>query len=374
MRLVIEVPGKGYCMVTNHKLYIGLIGLGGMSNYYRNLLSRVDAIQLSAICDVNPEAVARVGEEEGIKEENRFFQIEEIIASPNVDAIIAVAPNNIHAKIVEVCILNKKPVMSEKPFTLNMEEAEHLNTLYQANQVPFVIGFIHRYTPSFQYAKELIEKGAIGDIHHIDVKYQQSFGAPFYDTPYLWRYDKHVAGTGALGDLGAHMIDAARFFVGEFESVSALMKTLVNKRIDPRTNEEKEVMVDDFTSFQAELEKNVVGSFVTTRNAVGSANQLEVTIYGNLGTLNMDIEHPNEIRLCIKNSDEDPVWKTEAVPEDHKNKSLLDDFAKLIKNEKCSNVPTFDDGYINQKVVEHVIQAAETGQFIKINSNREEGK
>lgn len=353
-------------MGANRKLNIGLIGLGGMSNYYRNLITKVDALRLMAICDVDSEAVARVGNELGILKEHQFYNMEDIIASPEIDAIIAVVPNHIHAKIVELCIINQKPVMSEKPFTLHMAEAENLKRMYDRKPIPFVIGFIHRYTPSFQYAREILITGKIGAIRHIDVKYQQSFGAPFYNTPYLWRYDKDIAGTGALGDLGAHMIDAARFFVGEFISVAGLMKTLVHKRIDPILNEEQDVLVDDITSFQAELENEVVGSFVTTRNAVGSANQLEVTLYGDQGTINMDIEHPNEIRMCIKDSEMEPVWKTEAVPERHQHKSLLADFAKFIENDRSFNVPTFEDAYINQKVLECVIQSAKIGRFVNV--------
>lgn len=369
MKFLIDAEGSSK-METNKILNIGLIGLGGMSNYYRNLISTIETIRLGAICDVHQELVDKVGEEEGIGQEKRFIQIEDIIASSDIDAIVAVVPNNVHAKIVELCIKNKMPVMSEKPFTLNMEEADHLRKLYQESPVPFAIGFIHRYTPSFQYAKQLIDENAIGKIRYIDVKYQQSFGAPFYETPYLWRYDQKISGTGALGDLGAHIIDSARFFVGEFESVTALMKTFIENRIDPTTDEEREVSVDDFTSIQAELENHVVGNFVTTRNAVGSANQLEVMIYGDAGTLNMNIERPDEVRMCIKYSDEEPVWKTEEVPEKHRNKSLLRDFASLIMDGENSNVPTFVDGYNSQLVIESVIRSVEKGQLVKL--DREE--
>jgi len=345
---------------------VGLIGLGGMSNYYRNLISSIDTIQLVAVCDVNQVAVDKVAEEVGIGQDGRFTKIEEIIASLGVDAIISVVPNNVHAKIVELCIAHQKPFMSEKPFTLNMEEAEHLKRLYQDHPIPCVIGFIHRYTPSFQYAKQLVAENVVGRIRHLDVKYQQSFGAPFYQTPYLWRFSKEISGTGALGDLGAHMIDSARFFVGEFQSVSALMKTFIEKRTDSVSGEERVVDVDDYTSFQAVLEHGIVGNFVTTRNAVGSSNQHEVTIYGDNGTINVNIERPNEITLCSKKAGEDPVWETKQVPEEFRGKSLLHDFAAMILKNEVPGMPTFDDGYINQKVIESVIQSAVTGRLVTI--------
>jgi len=162
------------------------------------------------------------------------------------------------------------------------------------------------------------------------------------------------------------MIDSARFFVGEFHSVSALMKTFVDKRVDSITGEEKQVDVDDFTSFQAILENDVVGNFVTTRNAIGSSNRHEVTLYGDYGTLHVNIECPNEIDIFVKDkSEEQPVLKTEKIPEIY-NKTPLKDFAELILNKQNQDMPTFYDGYQNQKVIECIISSAEKGSFVKV--------
>ncbi|MEH7481634.1 Gfo/Idh/MocA family oxidoreductase [Neobacillus drentensis] len=353
-------------MIRNKVVTVGVIGLGGMSNFYLRNISKIDSIQVGAICDSNQDILNKIGEEEGISQDKRFNNIEEIIVSPDVDAIISVVPNNLHAKILELCILHQKPILAEKPFTLNFEEAENLNLLYKKNPIPCMIGFIHRYTPSFQYAKKLLEENTIGQIRHIDVRYQQSFGAPLFNVPYLWRFNKAVTGTGALGDLGAHMIDSARFFVGEFHSVSALMKNFVDRRLDPITGEERQVDVDDFTSFQAILGNGVVGNFVTTRNAIGSSNQLEVTLFGDCGTIHMNIERPNEIDIYVKGkSEEKPVLKTETVPEKY-NKTILSDFAELILNNKGQNMPTFDDGYKNQKVIDRIIISAEKGHVVNV--------
>ncbi|MBD1381538.1 Gfo/Idh/MocA family protein [Metabacillus arenae] len=353
-------------MISNKVVTVGVIGLGGMSNFYLRNISKIDSIQVGAICDINQDLLSKIGEQEGVSQEKRFNNMEEIIASPDVDAIISVVPNNLHAKVLELCILHQKPIMSEKPFTMDLEEAENLNLLYEKNPIPCMIGFIHRYTPAFQYAKKLLDENTIGQIRHIDVRYQQSFGAPLFNFPYLWRFNKAVTGTGALGDLGAHMIDSARFFAGEFHSVSALMKTFVEKRIDPLTGEERQVEVDDFTSFQAVLGKGVAGNFVTTRNAIGSSNQHEVTLYGDYGTLHVNIERPNEIDIFVKSeSEEKPVLKTEKVPEIY-NKTLLSDFAQLILNNKTLDIPTFYDGYKNQKVIDRIIYSAENGRFVKV--------
>lgn len=364
--VILSIKRRSEYMASNRIVNVGIIGLGGMANEYLRNISIIDSIKVSAICDVNQKLLNIIGEQEGVSQDKRFKNIEEITASPEVDAIISVVPNNLHAKILELCILYQKPIMAEKPFTLNFEEAENLNLLYQKKPIPCMIGFIHRYTPSFQYAKKLLEANTIGKIRHIDVRYHQSFGTPLFNVPYLWRFNKTITGTGALGDLGAHMIDSARFFIGEFRSISALMKTFVDKRRDPITGEERHVDVDDFTSFQAILENDVVGNFVTTRNAIGASNQHEVTLYGDYGTLHVSINRPNEIDIFVRNkSNENPVLTTEKVPETY-NKTILNDFAELILNKKSQNTPNFYDGYKNQKVIDRIIYSAEKGHFVKV--------
>ncbi|RBW69812.1 Gfo/Idh/MocA family protein [Bacillus taeanensis] len=353
-------------MIKNDVITIGLIGLGGMANAHRKMVSELEQLHLGALCDVNQELLKQIGDEEGISQEKRFHDMEALIADPDVNAVISIVPNNLHAEVLRLCIQYQKPVMAEKPFTLNFAEAEELALLYEKQPILCMVGFSYRYVPSFRYAKKIVEENKLGTIRHIAVRYLQSFGAPLFEVPYAWRFNKEVTGTGALGDLGAHMIDSARFFVGEFSSVSALMKTFVNERKDEKSGEMKNVDVDDYTSFQAVLENDVIGNFVTTRNAVGSGNQHEVTIYGDYGTIHVNCERPDEIDVCMKDEPgEKLVFKTEKVSEIYQ-KNQLQDFADLVKNNQQKGTPTFYDGYQNQKVIERIIQSAETGKTVTI--------
>lgn len=353
-------------MIKNEVVTVGLIGLGGMANAHRRMISEVKQLELGALCDVNEALLMKIGDEEGVCHEKRFNKMESLIADPDVDVVISIVPNHLHAKVIKLCIQYQKPIMAEKPFTLNFAEAEKLAVLYEKQPIPCMVGFSYRYVPSFRYAKKLLEENKIGVIRHIAVRYLQSFGAPLFEVPYAWRFNKAVTGTGVLGDLGAHMIDSARYFVGEFHSVSALMQTFIQERKDPISGEMKEVDVDDYASFQAILENNVIGNFVTTRNAVGSGNQHEVTIYGDYGTIHVNCERPDEIDICIKDeTDNRPTFKTQVVPESYKRQQLQD-FADLVTNNQQEGTPTFYDGYQNQKVLERIIQSAESGQSVKV--------
>jgi predicted dehydrogenase len=353
-------------MTENNVIKVGLIGLGGMANAHRKMISELERIQLSALCDVNDELLHKVGDEEGIGKEKRFNEMESLIRNPDVDAVISIVPNDLHANVLELCIRHQKPIMAEKPFTLNFKEAEYLAELYEKTPIPCMVGFSYRYIPAFRYAKKLLQENKIGTLRHMEVRYLQSFGAPIFDVPYLWRFNKVVTGTGALGDLGAHMIDSARFLVGEFKSVSALMRTFVPERRDPASGSMHKVEVDDYASFLAELENDVAGTFLTTRNAIGSGNQHEVTLYGDIGTIHVNCEKPDEVLLSLVDAKELKTTKEILeVPAGYRRQQL-EDFIDLVTGQEQEGIPDFHDGYRNQKVLERIIESAEKGQSVNI--------
>ena len=111
----------------------------------------------------------------------------------------------------------------------------------------------------------------------------------------MWRYNKAVTGTGTLGDLGSHMIDMARFLFGEFEEITAQLHTIIPERRDPVSGAMAKIEVDDFASFQARMIDGMMGVFQTSRNAFGSGNQHEVSIYGDDGTVHASTLDPERV-------------------------------------------------------------------------------
>lgn len=343
---------------------IGLIGLGGMSNAHRIMINELDHLSICSMCDVNEALLKQIGEAEGVPIEKRYKEMEALIADPEVDAVISALPNVLHAKALELCIQYGKPVIAEKPFMLNFEEAEKLAELYEKSPIPCMVGFSYRYVPSFRYAKQLLKENKIGPIRHMAIRYLQSFGAPLFHVPHTWRFEKAVSGTGALSDLGVHMIDSTRFFAGEFLSVFAMVETFVKEREDQVNGGMKQVNVDDYAAFQGIMENGIIGHFLTTRNAVGSGNQHDITLYGAYGTIYVNCERPNEIDICVQeDAGIGPVFKTETVPNEYR-KQQLHDFAELISGHLTEDTPTFFDGYQNQKVLDWIIQSAESGRPI----------
>lgn len=346
-------------MTTNAKPYrLGLIGLGDMANAHVNgFKAHAQHLRIGAICDVRKAALAKSGDELGIPEDRRFTDFRLLIADENVDAIVSVTPNLLHAEIMELCIEAGKPFLSEKPFAMTMAEADRLRALYEARPVPAMIGFGYRYTPAFRFARHLVREGRIGQVRHFSVQYLQEWGAKAFAVPFVWRFDKNVTGTGTLGDLGSHMIDLAHYLVGGFAELSARLKTIVGERESLATGEPARVEVDDLACFQAEMESGAVGIFQTTRNAIGSGNQHEIVLYGDLGTIRASTEDPEHLVWIHRDEETGArVEKRLGVP-DVVKLSQWADFARLLAGEPTDGLPDFMAGYDNQRVLEAVVSS-----------------
>ncbi|MEK0317472.1 Gfo/Idh/MocA family protein [Cohnella sp. 56] len=353
---------------------IGMIGLGGMAHSHIRWMAEEGRYEIAAVSDVNEKALAEKGDALGIAPGKRYADFVQLIADPDVDAVVSVTPNHIHAAIIRACLEAGKPFLAEKPFTRVFEEATALLAQYEPRPVPGMIGFSYRYTPAFRYARELVREGKLGTVRSFSIQYLQSWGSVLNDTPYIWRFDPEITGTGTLGDLGSHMIDLARFLFGEFKELSSQLRTLVPERRDPATGRMVKIEVDDFVSFQGLMSGDEAGIFQSSRNAVGSGNQHEVTIYGDDGTLHASTLDPERV-----------VWTREEAP-GRLARAVVDvpaqckvtqygDFLSLLDGGTPDGLPDFMDGYRNQEVLDAVIRASRERRTIGLpdSSDRKHG-
>lgn len=347
------------------KFRIGLIGLGGMANEHIRWMNEDGRFQVVAISDVNEEAVSKAGDRLGLPADKRYSDFEQLIADADVEAVVSVTPNHIHASILTACLQASKPLMTEKPFTRNFEEAAQLLELYKQRESPVMVCFSYRYTPTFRYARELVKEGALGAVSSFSLQYLQSWGAASSGTPYVWRFNKALTGTGALGDLGSHMIDLARFLFGEFQELSAQLQTIVPQRPDPVTGEMIKVEVDDFASFQARMSGNTMGVFQTSRNAIGSGNQHEVSIYGDIGTIHASTLQPDKLIWIREEKPGQLVKSILDVPQHHRV-SQYADFAAMLSGTASDDLPDFMDGYRNQQVMDAIERAHQSKTTISL--------
>ncbi|MEV5708687.1 Gfo/Idh/MocA family oxidoreductase [Actinoallomurus sp. NPDC052274] len=233
----------------------------------------------------------------------------ELIRRDDVDVVDICTPGDTHAEIAIAALEAGKHVLCEKPLANTVEEAAAMAEAAErarANGVRSMVGFSYRRVPALALARKLVADGRLGAIRHVRAQYLQDWIVD-PDFPLVWRLDKDKAGSGALGDIGAHIIDAAQFVTGErILGVSALMETFVRERPlaeastglsaastgDPGRGE---VTVDDAALFIGRMSGGAVASFEATRFANGRKNALRLEINGSAGSLAFDLESMNEL-------------------------------------------------------------------------------
>ena len=286
------------------------------------------------------------------------------VADERVGLFDNCGPNAIHAEPTLAACRAGKHVLCEKPLALSAAESFELWQEAEHAGVVHLCGFNYRFVPAVRLARELLESGELGDVVHFRARYLQSWGWETDET--AWRFDPAQAGTGALGDLGTHIVDLARYLVGEISSVSALVRTIVPQR-----------RVDDHFVAAVEFEGGVAGTLEASRLARGRLNQNTFEVNGSKGSLAFDLERLNELevtgangfRRVLVTEPEHPFMRhwwppghiigwAETVT--HELGHLLE--AILGEHDVAPHGATFEDGYRCAEVVEAILRSAESGR------------
>src|SRR4051794_17015576 len=185
-------------------------------------------------------------------------------------------PNAVHAEPTIAAARAGKHVLCEKPLGRTPDESHEMWQEAARAGVVHMCGFNYRFVPAVRLARELLEAGELGDVVHFRARYLQSWGWDADDS--IWRFDRAQAGTGAIGDLGTHIVDLARYLVGEVASVSALVRTHVPGR-----------EVDDHFVAAVEFESGIAGTLEASRLARGRINSNAFEVNGSRGSLAFDV-------------------------------------------------------------------------------------
>jgi predicted dehydrogenase len=219
----------------------------------------------------------------------------------DVDVFYNLGPNHVHADPSIAALDAGTPVFCEKPLAPTLEEAERMGEAASNSGVPAGVAFNYRFVPAIQYAKNLIEAGELGEIHHFRGRYLQDWLVD-PEEPWSWRNDAEMAGSGALGDLGAHTVDLARFLVGDIAEVSGHLRTFVDERPVEGEDGTRPVTVDDAYSTQVAFEDGTMGTLEASRFANGHKNDHTIEIQGSKGSLRFSLERLNELEVLLEDS------------------------------------------------------------------------
>jgi predicted dehydrogenase len=244
-------------------------------------------------------AARRLGWAEGASDWRR------VIERDDIDLVDICTPGHTHAEIAIAALEAGKHVLCEKPLANSVAEAEAMTAAAEAaaaDGIRAMVGFTYRRTPAIALARRLVEQGRIGDVRHVRAQYLQDWIAD-PEAPLSWRLEKDKAGSGALGDIGAHVIDLVQHVVGDqIVEVSALLETFVQERplaiahaglSGEASSQRGSVTVDDAAVFLARLGRGGVGVFEATRFATGRKNSIRIEVNGSRGSLAYDFENMN---------------------------------------------------------------------------------
>ncbi|WP_254274578.1 Gfo/Idh/MocA family protein [Haloarcula marina] len=365
---------------------IGFIGYQFMSKAHGNALNKLpmffpDApetnrhVIVGRTEDALEEAAARLGFE------NTATDWREIL--DDVDILYNLTPNSVHPEPSIAALERDIPVLCEKPLAPTLEGAEAMAKAAVESDATAATAFNYRYIPAIQHARALIEAGELGEIRQVRGRYLQDWLADS-EAPWSWRNDEEMAGSGALGDLGAHTFDLTRFLVGdhvgEFDRISGQLQTFVDERPVPDTDETRAVTVDDAYTAQVEFESGAVGTFEASRVTGGHKNDHSIAIYGSEGSLRFSLERLNELDVNLDDNrgfetilmtdPDDPYishwwppghvigWEHTFIHENY-------EFLRAVDNGDEYH-PDFQDGLAVQRILDAVERSAEGGEWITL--------
>lgn len=292
------------------KVNVGLVGYKFMGKAHSNAYSDVamffdmDAEPvMRAICGRSEEGVKAAAEKFGWESYETSW--EDLVKRDDIHLVDVTAPSNFHKEISLGAIENGKNVFCEKPLALNLADAREMLQAAEEAGVKHMINFNYRKAPAIALVRKMIDDGLLGELYHFRGVYLQDWIID-PEFPIVWRLDKSVAGSGSHGDLNAHIIDIARYLVGEFESVVGMEETFIKERpltevgttgglAAQATGGRGKVDVDDATLFLTRFANGALGSFEATRFAAGRRNHNRFEINGSKGSVVFNLERMNEL-------------------------------------------------------------------------------
>ena len=383
-------------------LRVGMVGYGFMGKAHSNAWRQAPRffplkahVELHTLCGRSAAGVQAARLQLGWQ--NSATDWRDVVESPLIDVVDINTPNDSHAEIAIAAARAGKHILCEKPLALTTKQAEAMLAAVQKAKIVHMVCHNYRRIPAIVLAKKMIGEGALGQVYHYHARYAQDWLAD-PEFPLKWRLQKGIGGSGAHGDINVHILDLARYLVGEFKEVCGLMQTFIKER--PLSGEpgkiqspaakalEKrgKVTVDDAVTFIGRFENGALANLEATRVALGRKNHITVEINGSKGSLYFDFEDMNRLKFFNQDDPKDRQgfrdiivtqpngihpyianwWGSgHVLGYEHPFVHAVADFVNACVEGKPVQ-PTFEDGLKNQRVLEAVEQSANTGRWVKL--------
>ncbi len=388
---------------------IALIGQGFMGRSHSNAWAQVRKFFPVPLMPVMHTVFGQEVENPQLFAENWGWQNaatdwEAVVRSPEVGLVDVVTPNYAHAPVAKAAIAAGKHVSCEKPIAGTLADAREMVQAAKSAGIKTFVWFNYRRCPAVALAHQLVQTGRLGDIRHVRAHYLQDWADE--SIPLAWRFDKNLAGSGAHGDLNAHIIDMTRFVTGQeiTEICGAIAETFIKQRTliqgiagggltDGKSDATMmgDVTVDDTVLFLARFSGGAVASFEAARQATGNQNRNGFEINGTKGSVKFDFERMNELEyydatlpravqgwttiMCTHGGafpDGHPYvdnWWPDAhiIGYEHSFTNQAYDILRVLAGQPpVVPIPDFNDAYQTQRVLEAALLAAEQRRWISL--------
>ena len=380
------------------EINIGLLGYKFMGKAHSNAYRQVSRFfpgkltpRLKVLCGRDRDGVEAAAGQLGWEEVETDWR--KVVERKDIDVIDISTPGNVHHDQAIAAARAGKHIICEKPLANTLPEAQEMLRAVERAGVKHMLMHNYRKIPAVAFARKLIEDGRLGEVYHYHGAYLQDWIMD-PEFPLVWRLQKKLAGSGALGDIGSHAADLARYLNGELDSAVAHMTTFIKERPLPgggagawgakgRQGKGK-VTVDDDANFLARFKNGSVGVFESSRFCGGRRNYNTFQVYGGKGSLAFNLERMNELEFYDRtDSQAEQGFKTIMVTEsvhpyvgawwppghiigyEHTFVHAIHDFLTALEKDELPE-PNFRDGVKNQAVLDAVERSAKSGRWEKV--------
>lgn len=390
-------------------LRIALVGSKFMGRAHSNAWLNVDKffdlsrqVIMQTVCARNAKETAAFASRWGWQGSTTDYKA--MLEDETIDLVDIGTPNHVHMEQAIAALEAGKHVACEKPLAGTIDDARAMRDaarrVQRKNQLTFV-WYNYRRCPAVALAHQLVKEGRLGRIYHVRAAYLQDWGGP--ETPLLWRFQGNMAGSGAHGDLNAHIIDMARFITGDeiVEVTGAIEETFIKEREvvaaaggeisgkgAKRSGKKKgKSTVDDCVLFLARFKEGAVGTFEATRLATGNQNRNTIEINGEKGSITFDFERMNELQwwdntiesklrgwsriMCTTGGDHpyaEAYWPpAHLIGYEHSFISQAADIVTAVSGKKpVVPLPDFEDAFQTQRVLHAAIVSAREKRVVRL--------
>jgi predicted dehydrogenase len=351
-------------------LRIGIIGAGGAAlGIHIPGFRLCPEVEIAAVCDTDPKAAEKIGVP-------LVSSYRDLLQRDDIRAVVNATPNYLHEEIALEAVARGKHILCEKPLSLNTASAAEMLRAAEAAGVIHMAAFTYRYTPALQYMLHLVSSGELGTIRTVRAAYQMAMSGHLLG----WRSTKAQAGSGALADIGSHLIHMVELVAGPIASLSASERRF---REDPTSD------VDDWVSFLAEFGSGASGLFEISRvcagRGAGITENLFIELYGSSGGAVFSLQDPWGLEVSLGKNAQDPARLLDHVdvPEqflkisgsprdihahDQRWGYRYDQAWQFVESIRIgrSRSPSFADGVRCQAVLDAVLTSAASRQWVNV--------